>query len=57
MNNKNMRFFKFIPVFFVIFGILPLTGCSNSENKDLRTNKVISSNNNKPSIENEDAKK
>ena len=56
MNNKNMRFLKFIPVFFVIFGILPLTGCSNSENKDLRTNKVISSDNKKPSIENEDAK-
>ena len=54
MNQKNMRFLKFIPVFFVIFGILPLTGCSNSENKDLRTNKVISK---KPSIENEDAKK
>ena len=56
MNKKNMRFLKFIPVFFVIFGILPLTGCSNSENKDLRTNKVISSDNKKSSIESEDAK-
>ena len=50
-----MRFLKFIPVFFVIFGIFPLTGCSNSENKDLKTNKVISSDNKKPSIKSNDA--
>ena len=51
-----MRFLKFIPVFFIIFGIFPLTGCSNSENKDLRNNKVISSDNKKPSIESKEAK-
>ncbi len=51
-----MRFLKFIPVLFVIFGIFPLTGCSNSENKDLQTNKVISSDNKKASIESKDAK-
>ena len=51
-----MRFLKFIPVFFVIFGIFPLTGCSNSENKDLKTNKVITSDNTKASIASKDAK-
>ena len=51
-----MRFLKFIPVLFVIFGIFPLTGCSNSENKDFKTNKVISSDNKKASIESKDAK-
>jgi len=51
-----MRFLKFIPVLFIIFGIFPLTGCSNSENKDLKTNKVISSDNKKASIESKDAK-
>ena len=56
MNHKNMRFLKFIPVFFVIFGIFPLTGCSNSQNKDIRNNNVISSDNKKPSIASEDAK-
>ncbi len=51
-----MRFLKFIPVLFIIFGIFPLTGCSNSENKDFKTNKVISSDNKKASIESKDAK-
>ena len=51
-----MRFLKFIPFLFIIFGIFPLTGCSNSENKDFKTNKVISSDNKKSSIESKDAK-
>mgnify|MGYP001057500424 CR=1 FL=1 len=50
-----MRFLKFITVLFVIFGIFPLTGCSNSGSKDLRDDKVISRNK-KPSIENDDTK-
>ena len=51
-----MRFLKFIPFLFIIFGIFPLTGCSNSENKDFKTNKVISSDNKKSSIESKDSK-
>ena len=51
-----MRFLKFITVLFVIFGIFPLTGCSNSGSKDLRNDKVISRDNKKPSIENDNTK-
>jgi len=50
-----MRFLKFITVIFVIFGIFPLTGCSNSGSKDLRDDKVISRNK-KPSNESDDTK-
>ena len=42
-----MRFLKFITVFFVIFGIFPLTGCSNSERKEISNDKVISRDNKK----------
>ena len=51
-----MRFLKFIPFLFIIFGIFPLTGCTNSGNKDLKTNNIISSDNKKASIESKDAK-
>ena len=51
-----MRFLKFITVLSVIFGIFPLTGCSNSGSKDLRNDKVISRDNKKSSIESDDTK-
>ena len=51
-----MRFLKFITFLFVIFGIFPLTGCSNSGSKDLVNDKVISRDNKKPSIESDDTK-
>ena len=40
---------------FVLFGILPLTGCSNSETKDLRNDEVILSDKEKLSNESENA--
>ncbi len=51
-----MRFFKFISVFLIFLGISPLTGCSNSETKNIINDQVISSDKKKPSIESEDAK-
>ena len=51
-----MRLLKFITVFFIFLGTFPLTGCSNSENKNLINDKVISSDKKKPSLESEDTK-
>ena len=36
-----MKPLKIIPLLVVFFGFLPLTGCSNSETKDLRNDEVI----------------
>ena len=50
-----MKPLKIIPLLFVLFGILPLTGCSNSETKDLRNDEVILSDKEKLSNESENA--
>ena len=50
-----MKHLKIIPLLFVLFGILPLTGCSNSETKDLRNDEVILSDKEKLSNESENA--
>ena len=50
-----MKPLKIIPLLFVIFGIFPLTSCSNSETKDLRNDKVFVSDKKELEIESKDA--
>ena len=47
-----MKFFKLIPIFFIIFGIFPLTNNAYSESEDPKNYKVLLSSNKKLSIEN-----
>ena len=50
-----MKHLKIISLFFVFFGIFPLTSCSNSETKDLREDNVTVSDNENLVIESKDA--
>ena len=47
-----MKFLKLIPIFFIIFGIIPLNKSVYSEPKDTKNYKVLSSSNKKLSISN-----
>ena len=50
-----MKHLKIIPLFFVLFGIFPLTSCSNAKTKDLNNDRLNVSDNKNIVRESEDA--